>query len=131
MIGLEAFVVVLLPLARYTLTSLELSSIWPKIRGGATGGHKTMGDGSRGPKTKGEFAGRGVTVRDDGGKSGAMRGGGGRNGVVFSDAAVASSGAVAKSGTVVKLKKRIVITIHKGIEIMEAKIKQLNPEWKP
>jgi hypothetical protein len=58
-----------------------------------------------------------------------VRDNGGKNGTIFSNAAIVSSGAVAKLRTVIKLnEKRIVITIQKGIEIMEAKRKWLNAE---
>ena len=93
-------------------------SLEAAIRGPLTRGGGSLGSTTNGPLTRGGVA-TGGTVR-----GGTTRGGTARGGL-------ARGGANASSSSNQPKGKCIVTTVEKGIEIIKAKRKRKNPDWKP
>jgi hypothetical protein len=118
-------------------------SLGVAIRGPLTRGGGSLGSARKGPLTRGGAATSG-TSRDGATRGEAATGGTARGGTATGGAATggtarggsargssARGGANASSSSNQPKGKQIVTTVEKGIEIMEAKRKRKNPDWKP
>jgi hypothetical protein len=100
----------------------------PLTRGGGS-----LGSARKGPLTRGGAAmsgtSRGGAARGGAATGGTARGGTARGGTVRGGSTRGCANASSSSNQ--PKGKQIVTTVEKGIEIMEAKRKKKNPDWKP